>query len=275
MATFPWEPRQEATPRPSTPPPAVEPASAVPPMVPSLPLPALPVMHDAMTSGGMQIKLEQDLDVSMHVKQESHDRESEAAARAAQNLKTAYGNRATSSIQALHRGQPAKTLLQPVGQHYTQHQHPPLPQMQPHPSQSDGAGDVNGHIEWDSKDLDWFGETILREMDNPSRPNSRMVAHDMAMAGGLVMEPLKKRKKTMNKKKKTIMNPTTTTATTPASLEEPEIPHCEELRTGQLDGIDDDEDAINSDLDDPDEKSEEEEEAEVGNLSNIMLCVYE
>lgn len=225
-------------------------SSTTAPHYQGLQLPTLPG-----SNGLPAIKTEPGLDVPS-IKQEPSDRQSQAASRAAEHLKSAYGNRASGSIQALHRGQPGLPPNAKPGSP-THGQPTALPILQPTlPSaQTDGAADPDG----------WVGALVQRDADGTVRElgrgeidgilHQRLLSQAQAMEGGGLMLPLKE--------------------ATSARSRTRRAPR--ELRQGpsQLDGESEDEDAINSDLDDPEDENEEDDGDDEGVLPHIMLCMYD
>jgi transcription initiation factor TFIIA large subunit len=273
VASFPWDPAPQPDPAkdeaPSGPPlpassaapqpaPATAPAYSQAHMTPVLPpqglqLPTLPGVN------GTQIKTEPGLD-GPHIKQEQSDRQSEAASRAAENLKSQYGSRASGSIQAIHRGQPGKPPTpvpgQPTGLPIFQ---PSLPN-----AQTDGNADDDGRDkdDEDEDEDDWEGVLMQKDADGNVHElgrveidrllHERMASRAKAMEGGGLMLPLKEatKHKTARSRRERQRGP------------------------GQFDG-EEDEDAINSDLDDPEDDADEDDADEEGVLSHIMLCMYD
>ncbi|KKF96788.1 Transcription initiation factor IIA large subunit [Ceratocystis platani] len=177
-----------------------------------------------------------------------------AAARAAQQLQSNYGARATNSINAIRTGLGGQENGQ--GQ---QQQQPGI--ALPHPSQTDGAVDPD--------DSDVEGVLMRRQANGTLEEMGRVeidrllhkhiAARAQTMEGGGLMVPLKSATRRNRK--------------TSSSNESAE----RSAASGQVDGIDDDdddEDAINSDLDDP-EDPEENSDDEDDPLGPMMLCMYD
>ncbi|KAL5611749.1 hypothetical protein BROUX41_000676 [Berkeleyomyces rouxiae] len=177
-----------------------------------------------------------------------------AAARAAQQLQSNYGARATNSINAIRTGISGQDSSQ--GQ---QQQQSGI--ALPHPSQTDGAADLD--------DNDVEGIIMRRQADGTLEEMGRIeidrllhtqiTARAQAMEGGGLMLPLKSASRRSRK-------------AAAAGLESRRS-----AASGQVDGADDDEDdedAINSDLDDP-EDPEENSDDEDDPLGPMMLCMYD
>jgi hypothetical protein len=237
-------------------------------------------MPSGVINGGGAVRIKPEPDVDVQIKSEPVNRESEAAARAAQNLKSAFGVRASGSIQAIHRAQPGKPGQpgQPAGPQQGQMPYPQplLPQMPQYPPQTDGAGDEADEDGSETEEMDELDTVMMRcgpdgsleelgRVDIDRMLHKRMMAHAQAMEGGGLMVPLKKVSRRTRRSE----------AAARSSLARPR--RGSGVGKAQLDGgdyDDDDEDAINSDLDDPNEFTEDEDE-EDDQLTNAMLCMYE
>ena len=214
------------------------------------------------------------------------DPRSVAAARASQALQKNYGNRATSSINAIQAGMSAQNPSHPAAMQQQQapqqqqplngHQNPEqsyhqqiqqqvsqqaqqqMPQQQqqgqyaPQMPQTDGADGVDAEGVLMERDAD--GNMVeMGRLDIDRMLHSRILENAKSMEGGGFMVPLKEATKHTAPRKRNRARP-----------------------AGQVDGDDDedDEDAINSDLDDTDDDREDSEVDEEG-LSHIMLCMYD
>ena len=209
-----------------------------------------------------------------------------AAQRAALALESQYGQRAAASINAIHSGMSSQ--INPAGQQPQQGPRPgqapqPLnPQQQyrqgvaaamqqrlqqvPHPgavngvpaAQLDGSSDgTDGASLQPSVDSDLPPMTSRAQIDE--HLHAQIAARAKEMEGGGLMLPLKEATKGRSCLKK------------PRSADAP----------AQFDGLDDDikseeddEDAINSDLDDPDEGGDEDEDDDES-MGHMMLCMYD
>lgn len=195
------------------------------------------------------------------------DKNSVAANRAAQLVQQHFGNRGTGSINAIQDN---------IGQHqqapsqqeaYPQQMNPAMPQPQQggpsqHPSvqnaQTDGAADEE---DFEAVLMRRGAAGELQELGRveiDSLLHQHIAANAKSMEGGGLMLPL--REATRQKTKKPYTR--------------------RERATGPYDGpdddedIEDDEDAINSDLDDSDEGLAEDDVEDEG-LGSIMLCMYD
>lgn len=217
-----------------------------------------------------------------------------AANRAAQQLQAQYGQRAASSINALHQQQGHSQQNQ---QQQQQQQQPALPQphqqqqpgltqqqhqqqqmyrqqmaaataqqQQQHPAngqphiqngQTDGTGDLE----------DFEGVLMQRAADGNLHELGRVeidrmlheqiLAKAKSMEGGGLMLPLKEATRTSSAPTSRVVK-----GKQPATYD------------GGDDDDEDDEDAINSDLDDPEEDRDDDDVDDEG-LGNIMLCMYD
>lgn len=211
-----------------------------------------------------------------------------AANRAAQQLQAQYGQRAASSINALHQQQghsqqsqqQQPALPQPHQQQQpglTQQQHQQqiyrqqmaaatAQQQQQHPAngqphiqngQTDGAGDLE---EFEGVLMQRAADGNLRELGRVEIDrmlHEQILAKAKSMEGGGLMLPLKEATRTSSV-------PTSRVAKDkqPAAYD------------GGDDDDEDDDDAINSDLDDPEEDRDDDDVDDEG-LGNIMLCMYD
>lgn len=208
-----------------------------------------------------------------------------AAQRAALALESQYGQRAAASINAIHSGMSSQ--INPAGQLPQQGPRPgqapqPLnPQQQyrqgvaaamqqrlqqvPHPGTTNGvpAAQLDGSSDGaDGASLHPGVESDLPPMSRAQidgQLHAQIAARAKEMEGGGLMLPLKEATKGRGRPGK------------PRSADGP----------AQFDGLDDDikseeddEDAINSDLDDPDEGRDEDEDDDES-MGHMMLCMYD
>ncbi|KAK4129476.1 transcription factor IIA, alpha/beta subunit [Parathielavia appendiculata] len=212
-----------------------------------------------------------------------------AAQRAALALENQYGQRAAASINAIHSGMasqmnPGNPLVQaqqvPRQGQVPQHMNPQqqyrqgvaaaiqqqMQQQMPRPrppnglptAQLDGSTDA---VECMSTQplLNSNQPAVMSRAQIDEHLHAQLAARAKQMEGGGLMLPLKKAAKSHG---------------TVTKRQSPDGP-------GRFDGLDDeikseedDEDAINSDLDDPDEGGEEDEDDDES-LGHMMLCMYD
>lgn len=304
VAKFPWDPKPDPPPPAQPAPPAVSapPAHAQPQFAPQHNVPqglSLPNVGQQAPHGQNGMKLDggfvknepgikQEPGIqngSMPPPYQGYDNKNVAAQRAAQQLQAQYGQRAASSINALHQQQ------QPQHQAQGQQQQPQLSQPQqgqqamtqqqqqlyrqqmaaqqqqqqqraangqPHINngQTDGAGDED---EFEGVLMERSASGDLHELGRVEIDrmlHEQIAAKAKSMEGGGFMLPLKE---------------ATRHATAARSRSE-----SKGKQAAAYDGGDEeeDEDAINSDLDDPDEDRDEDEVDDEG-LGHIMLCMYD
>ncbi|EWZ51798.1 hypothetical protein FOQG_03288 [Fusarium oxysporum f. sp. raphani 54005] len=311
VAQFPWDPKPD--------PPAQAPPSAVPPAQThaqaqfspqlsnptglSLPGMAQPQVQNGIKPEGNNIKTEPHVPIKqepglqgnpMAYQQYNNNTNinmndnNVAANRAAQQLQAQYGQRAASSINALHQQQghsqqsqqQQPALPQPHQQQQpglTQQQHQQqiyrqqmaaatAQQQQQHPAngqphiqngQTDGAGDLE---EFEGVLMQRAADGNLHELGRVEIDrmlHEQILAKAKSMEGGGLMLPLKEATRTSSV-------PTSRVAKgkQPAAYD------------GGDDDDEDDDDAINSDLDDPEEDRDDDDVDDEG-LGNIMLCMYD
>ncbi|EXK49093.1 hypothetical protein FOXG_00976 [Fusarium oxysporum f. sp. lycopersici 4287] len=310
VAQFPWDPKPD--------PPAQAPPSAVPPAQThaqaqfspqlsnptglSLPGMAQPQVQNGIKPEGNNIKTEPHVPIKqepglqgnpMAYQQYNNNTNinmndnNVAANRAAQQLQAQYGQRAASSINALHQQQghsqqsqqQQPALPQPHQQQQpglTQQQHQQqiyrqqmaaatAQQQQQHPAngqphiqngQTDGAGDLE---EFEGVLMQRAADGNLHELGRVEIDrmlHEQILAKAKSMEGGGLMLPLKE---------------ATRTSSVPTSRV------AKGKQPAAYDGGDDDDeddDAINSDLDDPEEDRDDDDVDDEG-LGNIMLCMYD
>ncbi|VUC29682.1 unnamed protein product [Clonostachys rosea] len=265
VAQFPWDPKPEPPPpampvQPVNPAPAQNhPIKAEPSSTPQLP-PVAPI-HNGMPD---------QMQIPGGFNGVDNKSGNVAANRASQLIQQQYGNRATGSINAIQdqmgqqiSGQPQQVQLPPLaqqGQHMIpqqQGQHLPAPNGQHHlhNAQTDGAGDAEGEFEAILMRRGITGDLEeLGRVDIDSILHEQIAARAKAMEGGGLMLPLKE-----------------ATKHRAAGSSKPRS-----SGIGAHDGAEDedDEDAINSDLDDPEEDRSDDEVDDEG-LGHIMLCMYD
>jgi transcription initiation factor TFIIA large subunit len=211
-----------------------------------------------------------------------------AAQRAALALESQFGQRAAASIHAIHSGMASQHAINPAAQaqqiprpgqapqlmnpqqQYRQgvaatiqqqmqqqvpRARPPngLPAAQ-YDGSNDAAGDVSGQPGAGSDQPTAMSRAQIDEL-----LHAQLAARAKQMEGGGLMLPLKKATKKRS---------------TATKRQDPDGP-------AQFDGLDedikseeDDEDAINSDLDDPDEGGEDDEDDDE-TMGHMMLCMYD
>jgi transcription initiation factor TFIIA large subunit len=180
-----------------------------------------------------------------------------AAARAQEQLQKNYGQRAASSISAIQAGiggqdsRPGLPHGHPAGP--GSYRPPTAPSGHGNIPQTDGAGDFEGIM----MERDADGNLVeMGRVEIDGMLHRRIMENAKAMEGGGLMLPLKE---------------ATKHSSAPRHAKQNSSP-------GQVDGGDDDiddEDAINSDLDDPNDEHENSEDEDEQGLSHIMLCMYD
>ncbi|PHH70023.1 hypothetical protein CDD80_6284 [Ophiocordyceps camponoti-rufipedis] len=292
VARFPWDPKPDPPPTASSASaapaaPAAAPAVAAAPsqnhsqvhFSPDLPLPnvgEVPLQNGIKMEPGLvktDPTVKQEPDSQPHLMQQfatyngMENKNSVAANRAAQQLQMQYGNRAAGSINA----------IQGMGQH----QQPPGQQagdatghMQD-PHGSDAVNHMgNGQTDGAADNDDGFEGFLFRRAAGGSAHelgrveidrllHEQIAARAKAMEGGGLMVPLKEapRRRATGKAKDVAKGKGKSIAAFDGG--------------GDDDDDDvDDEDAINSDLDDPEEDRDDDEVDDEG-LGHIMLCMYD
>ncbi|KAL8682948.1 MAG: hypothetical protein Q9186_001027 [Xanthomendoza sp. 1 TL-2023] len=160
--------------------------------------------------------------------------------------------------------------LQEMQQAPQAQQRPQLSNAQVSSAQTDGAG------EWE----DMVAQRRAAAFDGPNGAcaadltiRQQLAESSRAMEGGGLMLPLSEQPKRLPSQNRTSDHPQ---ASNPSQFDGPKDDSDEEakgIKNEEL-GDDDDEDAINSDLDDPDDDVIE-EEGEESNQGQIMLCTYD
>ncbi|RDA85041.1 hypothetical protein CP532_4578 [Ophiocordyceps camponoti-leonardi (nom. inval.)] len=280
VARFPWDPKPDPPPTA----PAAPTASAAPAapsqnhvqaqFSPDLTLPSAGAATDGPAENG--IKTEPGVvKAEPVVKQEPgaaqsqqyaayngvENKNSVAASRAAQQLQMQYGMRAAGSINAIQDRLGQQQPQQQAGDAAGPSQDAEAA-GQVGNGQTDGAGDEDGGVE---------GVLLRHRADGSARELGRVeidrllheqiAARAKAMEGGGLMVPLKE-------------------ASTPRTAKTVRLNEGKGKGVAAFDGGDDDEDdvddedAINSDLDDPEEDRDDDEVDDEG-LGHIMLCMYD
>lgn len=278
VAQFPWDP---PPPQPQTPVSATVPSNA--------PRPQPVSSSSSMSNIPAQVpQIKTEPGVPPPVNGLGSNPPNRAAQNAAQNLEQKFGIQAQAQVQQLTGGQHPQVMNRPPVQQYQgqgqgQMQHPgQQQQQQPRaplgPGQTDGAGD---EAEKDPLAI-WKAEVARRREEMAANNGQadrlireRLLAMQSRMEGGGLLLSLEERKKTQLKSRKAstalhqsemeFIPESSTTAPTAA------------LPGSQFDGAgdEDDEDAINSDLDDPDELDGAGEDENDESVGNVMLCTYE
>ncbi|KPM40711.1 hypothetical protein AK830_g5849 [Neonectria ditissima] len=314
VAKFPWDPKPDPPPpaQPAPPPVSAPPAHVQPQFSPQqhnvpqgLSLPGVGQQVPQGQNGMQQVKNEPGIkqeaglgNSSMPPPYQGYnvmDNKNVAAQRAAQQLQAQYGQRAASSINALHQqqqpqhqaqaqqqpqlsqpqqqqqGQQAMTQQQQqqyrqqiAQQQQQQQQQHRAANGQPHigNGQTDGAGDEDDEEEDDEFEgvlMERGASGNLHELGRVEIDrmlHKQIAARAKSMEGGGLMLPLKE---------------ATQHATTAKSRSK-----SKGKQAAAYDGGDEeeDEDAINSDLDDPDDDRDDDEVDDEG-LGHIMLCMYD
>ncbi|KAI1414027.1 transcription factor IIA, alpha/beta subunit [Hypoxylon sp. FL1857] len=301
LATFPWDPKPDP-PTPAAAAPQPTPAPEPTPQAPTngasytqqhvpqaqgltMPMPGGQPSNDPMIKPEPGVKTEPGLDHTPMITQAAqHSGPEVVQQRVSQQLQSMYGDRAAASInklreQSYNNGQPQSQQRpgQPMpqnyhGQYQAQQQYrqpmPPNAQQQraqmpngqrPAPSQMDGAGNDDGHLAVLMRRGPTGDNVEMGRVEIDSLLHAQIAAKAKAMEGGGLMVPLKRADK--GKASHHRMS----ARHGPSQFDGPD--------DSVKDEISEDEDAINSDLDDPDDNLEEEDEDEDG--GQIMLCMYD
>lgn len=306
LAVFPWDPKPDpptpaapaAVPQPT---PAPEPTSQAPTNGASynqqhvsqaqgqtltLPMPGSEPSNDPVIKSEPAVKTEPGLEHTPMITQTTqHSGPDPVQQRVSQQLHSMYGERAAASIsklreQSYSNGQPQNQQRpgQPMpqnyhGQYQAQQQYrpniPPNAQQQraqmpngqrPAQSQMDGADDAEGHVGVLMRRSSNGDNVEMGRVEIDSLLHAQIAAKAKAMEGGGLMVPLKR-----TVKGEVVSHHRTSVHGGPSQFDGPD--------DSVKDEISEDEDAINSDLDDPDDNLEEEDEDEDG--GQIMLCMYD
>lgn len=211
-----------------------------------------------------------------------------ARERAAQNLHDNFGHRAGAQIAQLQSNQP-RVPLQPSGSPTSsfikqedgqtplsgvQDFHTGVPQQSAAPirtSQTDGAGEARD---------DWTAEYMRRKAlfsSNGAEADRLMKTQFMAkqqeLEGGGLLLSLDERKPFDRRALRRVNESQVGETVASPSEQHPSITRAQGDAAGDDDDDIDDEDAINSDLDDPDDLAANEEDGE--NTDQVMLCTYD
>lgn len=255
-----------------------------------MPMPGGQPSNDHMLKPDPAIKAEPGLESSMMPQAHQQNGQGVVQERVTQQLQSMYGDRAAASItklreqpmngnQPANQQRPGQIMPQGYPQQYPGHPQqqyrpnmPPNPSGQqqrgampngqrPPPSQMDGADDAESHVGVFLRRSPAGENVEMGRVQIDSLLHAQIAAKAKAMEGGGLMVPLRRSDKG---KGKGVSYHRTPVADGPS----------------QFDGLDDsvkdeaeDEDAINSDLDDPDDNIEDDDEDEDG--GQIMLCMYD
>ncbi|KAI0009440.1 transcription factor IIA, alpha/beta subunit [Xylariaceae sp. FL0662B] len=311
LASFPWDPKPEPPPAPAAPAPQPTPTAEPAPQAPSngvsysqqnqqhappaqgltMPTPGGQSPNDPRIKPEPSVKIEPGLESTPMIPlanqhQSGHQGGGQAVQqRVIQQLQSQYGDRAAASISKLkeqpqngnqppNQQRPAQPMPQGYPRQYQgnpqqqyrptmapgQQQRPPMPNGQrQNPSQMDGAGDSADH----AGVLLYRGPngetTWMAQVDIDRLLHDQIVAKAKAMEGGGLMVPLRRAGKG-----KAVPHHRASAADGPSRFDGGD----DEIKDES-----DDEDAINSDLDDPDDNLDEDDEDEDG--GQIMLCMYD
>ncbi|KAI4859270.1 TFIIA-domain-containing protein [Hypoxylon rubiginosum] len=245
--------------------------------------------NDTMVKPEPAVKTEPGLEGSPMMSQAHSNNPGVVQERVTQQLQSMYGDRAAASInklreQPMNGAQPANQQRpgnQPMPQGYPgqyqghpqqqyrqnmpanaagQQQRPPIPNGQrPPPSQMDGMSD-DGHVGVLLR-RNLAGEEVeMGRVEIDSLLHAQIAAKAKAMEGGGLMVPLSRKGKG-----KAASYHRTPASGGPSQFDGP--------ADDSVKDEEEDEDAINSDLDDPDDNLEEDDEDEDG--GQIMLCMYD
>ncbi|KAI1774611.1 TFIIA-domain-containing protein [Hypoxylon cercidicola] len=247
--------------------------------------------NDSMVKPEPNVKTEPGLEGSPMMSQAHSNNHNPAVVqeRVTQQLQNMYGDRAAASINKLREqpmngaqpGNQQRPGTQPMPQGYPgqyqghpqqqyrqnmpanvagQQQRPPMPNGQrPQQSQMDGTGDDESHVGVLLRRSPAGNEVEMGRVEIDGLLHAQIAAKAKAMEGGGLMVPLSRKNKG-----KAVSYHRTPTSGGPSQFD------------GNDDSVkdeDEDEDAINSDLDDPDDNLEEDDEDEDG--GQIMLCMYD
>lgn len=204
--------------------------------------------------------------------------------RAAMNLHQSFGQRAGPQIAQLQANQ-SRTPLQPsapptanyIKQEDSQHTFNGVedyaPDIKPDPSialksgQTDGAGD--SYHDWNTEYVQRKACAAAHGAEGDHLVRAHVMARQQDLEGGGLLQTLESRsmpRKSTPLKFKQLPGETPSHTT-------PNLTRSQGDATGDEDDDVDDEDAINSDLDDPDDLAANEEDGE--NTDQVMLCTYD
>ncbi|KAI9730375.1 MAG: transcription factor IIA subunit alpha [Cirrosporium novae-zelandiae] len=289
-APFPWDPQAaESSPNQVLQPPTVPSNAAASPNLPqsSIESPVSTPTASGNNGNGPHIKSEPGYEENTPL---SHGHPLPSALRAAENLQRMYGDMARPQIVQLRAQAHAQASAVRVQPHQQQiKQDPGLPQHMP-PQYQQGVQHQNSTPNLAKAQVDGGGDSLeewrryvaAKKQANPAHADNlmRQLAQQnmQRMEGGGLLVPLDERPPSSSaltrelayRPGSTVAGPST--APTPTTLSQSsQVP-----QAPQLDGnASDDDDAINSDLDDPEEENVfEEDESEAG-AGQIMVCTYD
>lgn len=287
VAHFPWDPAPVQPTQNAIHPPATVPSNAprpppqqqqyIPPPV-SIPQ-HVPVQHPGpMSMGGPRIKTEPgsgqipmpQMTPQMASQMPPHGMNPQSARdRAATALQQRYGAAAATSVSQMQAQAQA-------GQGYPQ-MHPNAHGQMPHIKQEHGYPPMGGQTDGGDGSLaEWKAEVARRRAAAESGDGDRMLREHLkqrmsTFEGGGFMRPLAEHESSAKIARRAAIS-ASIEQDTEASASAPRMP-------GQVDGGDDevkeeDEDAINSDLDDPDDLVADDHDADESE-GQVMLCTYD
>ncbi|CAG8196448.1 unnamed protein product [Penicillium nalgiovense] len=286
VAHFPWDPapqplQQHSVPLPTTTVPSNAPRQPPPQpqyVPPPVSMPQAGPSHTMAPMGGPRIKTEPGTNGQpgmphMTTPMPPHGLNPQSARdRAANALQQKYGAAAANSVHQMQAQAQA-------GQGYPQmhpNAHGQMPQIKqeqtyPHmgPGQTDGGGDPM---------TDWKAEVARRRAAAESGEGDRLLREHLKQRmsqyeGGGLLRPLEEHESSSKVARRAALTaPLSQDTTTESSSSAPRV-------TGQFDGGEDDvkeedEDAINSDLDDPDDLVADDHDADESE-GQVMLCTYD
>jgi transcription initiation factor TFIIA large subunit len=284
VADFPWDPAPQQPAQNAIHPSTTVPSNAprpppqqqqyIPPPV-SIPQHAPPPMPSSMPMGGPRIKTEpghnsQPGMPQMNNPMPPHGMNAQSARdRAATALQQKYGAAAANSVSQMQAQAQA-------GQGYPQ-MHPNAHGQMPHIKQEHGYPPMGGQTDGgDDPMTDWKAEVARRRAAAESGEGDRLLREHLKQrmsqyeAGGL-MRPLDEHESSAKIARRAALSASLSQNTTEASA----VPRM----AGQFDGADgevkeEDEDAINSDLDDPDDLIADDHDQDESE-GQVMLCTYD
>jgi transcription initiation factor TFIIA large subunit len=187
-----------------------------------------------------------------------------AQQRAANNLVQQFGSQANASIQASGLPQQNRAMNMPV------QQRPQMPvpgqgQRPPNYSQTDGAGDPAE--DWNAIVSD--ARSSVNERVEADGMLQRHIQEQWADEDSQIFHTLRKGKAAKSSARQTGV------AALPESFAASSSAQAPSQGPAQLDGVEEDEDAINSDLDDTDDEPEEVQDDDDGPLGEMILCTWD
>jgi transcription initiation factor TFIIA large subunit len=207
-----------------------------------------------------------------------------ARERAAQSLHESYGQRAGAQIAQLQSQQgrvPTQIPPNSTGPYIKQEDPqpssagvpdyhssiPPQSAAGVNSSQTDGANDA--HDDWKIEHARRKALARAQGSGDDQLMKAQFLAHQRELEGGGLLARLDERAVTTKALRRKLHNIHSEPSATPA----PHLARVQGDAAGDDDDEIDDEDAINSDLDDPDDLAGNDEEAE--NTDQVMLCTYD